>query len=114
MIVAYTVWWNNLLIWSVIWLPYHSVFGDYTMETILAAAFGCEVQVQRGEVDEFVTATKMVLDGMIETRESVFATCNAIFLLSKWVQLVIPAKYIARNWLHVVVCDNNYLLETFN
>ena len=36
------------------------IFGKLTMETIVAAAFGCIIDVQRGERDELVNAAKEI------------------------------------------------------
>ena len=59
------------------------MFGDFTMETILAAAFGCEAQIQRGEVDELTKAAKVIFTN---TSSSSWFTLNDMFFIQgKWV-----------------------------
>ena len=38
----------------------HRIFGSFTMESILATAFGRKINVQRGEADELTTAAMKV------------------------------------------------------
>ena len=42
------------------------VYGSFTMETILATAFGRRVNVQRGESDELSKAMELLLGGFTD------------------------------------------------
>lgn len=57
------------------------MYGDFTMETILAAAFGCEANVQRGEGNEVTHAAKMVFGSTANPKLLPLSIMNLIFIL---------------------------------
>lgn len=60
------------------------IYRDFAMETILATAFGCEVNVQRGEGNELTCAATMVFDHSTSSSKTLpISKINLIFLLCK-------------------------------
>ena len=43
--------------------PYR-VYSSFTLETIIATAFGRQVNIQRGESDEFIKAMDILIEGL--------------------------------------------------
>ena len=66
-----------------VYLHIHRMFGAFTMETIVAIAFGRVVDIQRGENDELTNAANLVFRGAEEGNKT---SLNVILpLLSKFV-----------------------------
>lgn len=59
------------------------MYGDFTMETILAAAFGCEANVQQGEGNEITHAAKMVFGSTTNPKLLPLSIVNLIFILGE-------------------------------
>ena len=57
-------------------------FGKLTMETIIAAAFGHLIDIQRGESDQLVQAAQLILGNVTEGRQ--LAIENIVLLLSNF------------------------------
>ena len=45
---------------------FHRVFGSFTMETIIATAFGRVIDIQGGENDELTNAADLIFRGTAE------------------------------------------------
>ena len=57
-------------------------FGKLTMETIIAAAFGRVIDIQRGESDQLVQAAQLIFGNITEGRQLAFE--NTVLLLSNF------------------------------
>ena len=45
-------------------VPLYRVYESFTLETIVATAFGRQVNIQRGESDEFTKAMDILMEGL--------------------------------------------------
>ena len=61
-------------------------FGKLTMETILAAAFGCIIDIQRGESDQLVDSAKIIFSNVSEGRQLALENITLILSNFPWVE----------------------------
>ena len=59
----------------------HRTYGSFTMETILATAFGRIINLQKGESDSLAEAASFMFDGALET--NTFSQENVVMVLSE-------------------------------
>ena len=57
---------------------FYRVFNSFMMETILATAFGCQVELQRGESDQLSKSMRLLVGGFASGQVEKF-----ILLVSK-------------------------------
>ena len=57
------------------------VYGRFTLEAIVATAFGRQVDIQKGESDEFCKAMETTLTGFVDGQLEQFILYNSEFKL---------------------------------
>ena len=62
-------------------LLYHRVYSCFTLEVIVATAFGRQINVQRGESDEFSKAMDTAVKGFAD---GLFENFTLIHSMHKW------------------------------
>ena len=67
------------------------MYGDYTMETILATAFGCVVNIQRGESHQLLEAASTVFKVAEEGKK--MSKFFITMLLCKFIDLVCASTF---------------------
>lgn len=63
------------------WLDHCRVYGSFTLEAILATAFGRQVNIQKGESDEFSEAVDTILNAFIDGQSEQFILLNSEIVL---------------------------------
>ena len=56
---------------------FYRVYGGFTLEAILATAFGCRVDIQRGESDDFSKAMDTITVGFNDGQFEQFILFNS-------------------------------------
>ena len=67
------------------------IFGQFSMEVILATAFGQKIQILRGEATDLTKAAKTVIDGFYEIKRPMFIA----FVLG---ELIYPNLNLSQNY----------------
>lgn len=58
------------------------IYTSFTLETILATAFGRQVNIQRGELDEFSMAMESMLAGFVDGQQEYIVLLNSEFTVT--------------------------------
>lgn len=69
-----------LTLWCFVFTLAHRLYGAFTLESILAAAFGRVINLQRGEADEVTKAAK----GVFDSARGPLSLLFGIFILCKY------------------------------
>ena len=65
-------------------LLYHRVYSCFTLEAIVATAFGRQVNLQRGESDEFSKAMDTAMKGFSSGQFENFTLFHSMLQIHKW------------------------------
>ena len=62
----------------------HRVYSNFTLETILATAFGRRIDLQRGESDQFSKSMELLISGFTDGQLEQFVLFHSKFNVLQW------------------------------
>ena len=71
------------------------MYGNFTLETILATAFGRRIDLQRGESDQFSKSMELLLSGFTDGQLEQFILFHSKFSVLQWNPSILDT--LARN-----------------